>query len=99
MIIALSPQRRDAPLAVSRAGDVLTINGAAYDFAPLAEGDTLPAEAVDCEFIGGDVSRIGGKLRLTLTLPHGPNPPPHVAFPADIVDPPDGAIALPGGAA
>lgn len=95
MIINLSPQRRDDALVVSKTGDILTINGERYDFSTLPDGATLPRGTVPCAFLDGDVERIDGQLVLTLLLPHGPNPPPHVAFPDPIIDPPDGEIILP----
>lgn len=95
MIIKLVPQRSDMPLTVSKPGDVLTINGVPYDFSPLPDGATLPMGSVDCPAIVGAVERIAGQLHLTLLLPHGPNPTQEQAFPADIVDPPDGDIPLP----
>ena len=95
MHITLVPQRRDDSLSIVKSGDTLTINGVEFDFSPIPEGATLPADAVDSEFICGPVERIDGELHLSLLLPHGPNPPEHVAFPAPIIDPPDGPIALP----
>lgn len=96
MHITLNPQRSDAALSVAKAGDTLTINGEAFDFSAIPEGATLPAEAVSSEFVAGPVERLDGVLHITLLLPHGANPPPEVAFPAPIIDPPDGPLALPG---
>lgn len=95
MHITLSPVRLDETLAATRAGDVLTLNGEAFDFGPLPEGATLPAEAVDSEWIVGPVSRIDGELHLTLRLPHGPNPSRAVAFPEPVTVTQDGPIPLP----
>ena len=95
MKITLSPMRHDTPLLLERAGDVLTINGTAFDFGPLADGDTLPKSAVDCEWLASDVERIDGALHLTLILPHGGGAPSETRFPAPIIDPPDGPVALP----
>lgn len=95
MHITLSPVRLDETLTASRAGDVLTLNGVAFDFGPLPEGATLPAEAIDSEWIVGPVSRIDGDLHLTLRLPHGPNPSQAVAFPAPLTVLEDGPIDLP----
>lgn len=95
MRITLSPVRLDETLAATRAGDVLTLNGIAFDFGPLPEGATLPAEAIDSEWIIGPVSRISGELHLTLRLPHGPNPSQAVAFPDPIHSTNDGPIPLP----
>lgn len=95
MHITLSPVRLDETLTAIRAGDVLTLNGAAFDFGPLPEGATLPAEAIDSEWVVGPVSRIDGELHLTLRLPHGPNPSEAVAFPAPIIVVGDGPVPLP----
>jgi len=95
MQITLSPVRLDETLTAFRAGDVLTLNGEAFDFGPLPEGATLPAEAIDSDWIVGPVSRIDCELHLTLRLPHGANPSQAVAFPEPIHVTEDGPIALP----
>jgi len=95
MRISFSPQRRDDTLTISRAGDILTINGEAFDFSSLPEGGTIPAGEVPCEWIVGSVHRIDGVLHLTLLLPHGPNPSPAVAFPEPIVLTVDGPVSVP----
>lgn len=96
MQIKLSPVRAQATLALERLGDVLTINGESFDFTNLVDGGVLPQGAVSCEFLRSDVRRIDGKLHLSLALPHGGNAAHETRFPADIIDPPDGIIALPG---
>lgn len=95
MLIEFSPMRRYDRLALSRCGDVLTINGADYDFGPLPDGATLPREAVDCPWLSSDVTREGGQLRLTLLLPIGVNAPHEARFPAPMVLTKDGPVALP----
>ena len=101
MIISFSSQRRDDSLTLHVAGDVPTINGTAYDFGPLPEGAILPRDAVNCEWLASDVTRIGGRIHLTLILPHGPIPypaPPEAAavlFPQPIHVTSNGPIALP----
>lgn len=95
MHISFSPQRRDDVLIVSKAGDVLTINGDPVDLSPIPDGATLPAAAIDSEWIVGPVERIGGVLHLTLLLPHGPDPSPAVAFPEPILVASDGPVAVP----
>ena len=95
MKITLTPVNMAAHLTLERAGDVLTINGTAYDFGALPDGATLPRAAVDCQWLASDVERAGGALHLTLTLPHGPNAPPETRFPAPVIDPHDGPVALP----
>lgn len=95
MRINLSPQRRDDVLSVIKSGDILTINGEAFDFSVIPDGAELPAEGVACEFVAGSVTRIDGVLNVTLILPHGANPSQEVAFPATLINPPDGPLALP----
>jgi hypothetical protein len=97
MKLLFSPQRRDDVLTISKSGDALTVNGVTYDFTPLADGATLPREAIDCEWICGDVSRVNGELVIPILLPHGPNPPHARAFPEPITVTANGPIALPGG--
>lgn len=96
MKITLSPQRRDdGPLTLSKQGDILTIQGTAYDFSQLPGGGTLPRDAVDCPWLASDINRINGELELTLLLPHGANAPEATRFPEPIINPSDGTIELP----
>ena len=95
MKINLSPQRRDDTLTITKQGDVLTINGTEYDFTDLPDGGTLPADAVDCEYVFGSVDRVDGEIELTLLLPHGPNATEAARFPEPIIDPADGEVELP----
>lgn len=95
MIISFSPCRCDDTLTVSRAGDVLTINGDPVDLSVIPDGATLPAGAIDNEWIAGPIERIDGVLHVTLLLPHGPNPSQAVAFPDPITVTSDGPVAVP----
>ena len=95
MKITLSPTRSDAPLSINKQGDALTINGVTYDFSVIPGGATLPASAVDCEYITGNIERINGVLQISLVLPHGPNPSQAVAFPEPLINPADGVLELP----
>ena len=95
MKITLIPQRRDDSIIVSKQGDTLTINGIAYDFSVIPDGATLPASAVDCEYITGNVERINGVLQISLIIPHGPNPSQAVAFPVPIINPANGVLEFP----
>ena len=95
MHIKLSPQRRDDTLTVSRQGDTLIINGQTFDLWAIPDGATLPADAIDCEYIISDVERIDGVLHLTLVLPHGANAPEETRFPEPILVTEDGEIELP----
>ena len=95
MILTLSPQVNPKRLTASCVGDTLTLNGVAYDFGQLADGDTLPRGAVDCEWLASDVTRIGSALHLTLSLPHSMDAPHETRFPDPIAVTEDGPIALP----
>lgn len=95
MHIILSPQVRGDTLSAVRHGDTLTINGQAFDFSPLPDGATLPAEAIDCDYIVGSVERVDGQLCLTLLLPITSNASEAARFPEPIIDPADGPLELP----
>ena len=88
MIINLSPTQalpgQTPALSLSVDGDTLTIDGTALDFAPLDEGDTLPADAVEHDSIVGDVTRQDGEINLTVLLPIGPGAPEAARFPGPI---------------
>ena len=92
MKLSFSPVRMDADFTLAVAGDVLTLNGEAFDFTPLQEGDTLPRDVISSDWFAGDVSRTEGRVHLTLILPHGGNPPPWMLFPEPILDPEDGVL-------
>jgi len=95
MIIKLSPVRSDLQLAVVKVGETIEVNGVALNFSSLADGATLPAEAVGCEFVIAPVERINGDLVLTLMLPHAADAPQAARFPVDLY-PADGQVQLPG---
>ncbi|WP_283245270.1 tail fiber assembly protein [Pseudomonas sp. PCH44] len=96
MIIKLSPVRSDLVLGVLKSGDTLAINGKAYDLSRLADGASLPVEAIGDEFVAAPIERVGGNLVVTLTLPHAADAPEQARFPVDIVNPADGPVPLPG---
>ena len=95
MHISFSPIRRDEPLILARSADTIIINDDVVDLSALHDGATLPASAIGNAFISEHVQRIDGIIHLTLLLPHGPDPSTKVAFPADLIDPPDGRLMLP----
>ena len=96
MDIILHPQRRDAPLTLSKSGDALTINGEVFDFGALPNGASLPADAIASDLFVGPVSRDEtGKLTIGLVLPHGPLAPQATRFPDALTDVPDGDVTLP----
>jgi len=95
MNITLNPQRRDDTLTVIKSGDTLTINGDVFDFSPLLDGATLPAEAIGCPWISGPVDRINGVIHATLRLPLGANASHAARFPQPIINAPDGVLEMP----
>lgn len=95
MRIFFSPQRRDDALTLVRSGDTLVVNGDAVDLSVVPDGTTLPASAIDNDWIVGKVERIDGVLHVTVLLPHAANPPQAVAFPEPITVTQDGPIEMP----
>jgi len=95
MIIKLSPQRRDDTLEVFRSGAVLTINGEAFDFSQMADGDTLPASAISSPWLFGQVDNVDGELELTLILPLPANYSQEQAFPIPLENVPNGPVVFP----
>lgn len=95
MILLLLPQRNDGALAVSVAGDVLTLNADTLDFSQLQNGATLPRTAINNPWIAGDVTRSGGVLYVPLVLPHGPDASQAARFPQPINVLANGPVELP----
>ena len=95
MLINFSPQQRDDNLEIIKLGETLIINGVNFDFSQLADCATLPREAINCQWVCGDVERINGELVIPILLPHGPNATVAARFPEPITVTEDGPIALP----
>lgn len=95
MIIDLSPVRSDSQISVAVNGDSLSINGEAFDFSPLQDGDTLPRSAIDSPWFAGDVKRVDGVLHVTLMFPHGSYADEAARFPVPITVIQDGPVTLP----
>jgi hypothetical protein len=95
MYIDLNPVRDDRALTLARTGDTLTVDGVAFDFGQLAEGDILPREAVSCPRLASDVTRTGGRIVLSLYLPHGADAPDETRWPAPLDLTGGGPVALP----
>lgn len=97
MRISLSSVLMDTPLVAAKTGDVLTVNGEAFDFSGLPIGGTIPAGEVPCNLITGPVERDEeGVLHLTLILPCRYDAPQARLYPHPIIDPADGPISFPG---
>lgn len=91
MNIKLSPINSYNIPSITKQGDCLTINSTPYDFTQLPDGATLPADAIDCEFIVGDVERIDGEIELTLLRPYTEATQEN-CFPAPLLNAQDGVI-------
>lgn len=97
MRIVLSPVRSDAELTITKRGEILVVNGISLDFSQMPDGGSLPATAVGCVWLSGNIERVAGDLVLTLLLPYPADAPESARFPIDIVNPKDGQIRLPTG--
>lgn len=94
MQLILSPQRRDDTLEASVTGEVLTLNGTAFDLSAVIETEGGALIVPDCDWIAGPVTRVGGEIVVELIVPHGPDAPPETRSP-DPVAVATGAVDLP----
>jgi hypothetical protein len=94
MIFNLSPQLREDTLELSVASDVVTINGEAFDFGPLNEGDELPATATSSEFLVGTITRTAGVIVLSIITPIIESASESAKFP-DPINQTNGVVELP----
>ena len=96
MIHIVSTRVAAPRLTLERAGETLTFNGDPIDFAPLAEGATMPFGTIPSPWINGPVTRAGGVLTVPICVPYaGGDLPESLWHPDPIIDPPDGPIMLP----
>lgn len=96
MRISFSPVRSDATLALAKTGPkALTINGDTLDLSDVPDGATVNANGLHPMLIG-DIEMKPTGPHLTVILPHKADAPNAARFPADIINPPDGPIAVPG---
>lgn len=95
MQIIFSPSRREQQLQLEKEGDVITINGTAYDFSHVAEGEEHQVPDEEAPWFSGPVSRKEGMLIVRLVLPHGANAPQDTRFPQPLIQIEDGPVAVP----
>jgi hypothetical protein len=93
--LILSPTRGNAPRTLERKGMALIVDGEAFDFSRMREGDTLPQSAVTGGWLNSDVTVRDGALTLTVMLPHGINAPHETRFPESLTITADGPVDLP----
>lgn len=85
----------DQGVVYEKRGDILVVNGVAFDFSRMKDGDILPASAISSPMFTETVERIGSHLHMTLILPNPRNYSPEQAFPEPLYDVSDGVIQLP----
>ena len=99
MKIKLFPFLTDDRLEASVSGDVITINGQAFDFSPLKDGQRLPGFAIDSEyFIGSEfIERKGKTIYLTLRFPVAWESPEEYRNPPEpiVIDARSGPVKFP----
>lgn len=95
MKISFSPIRQDTDIRLERQGEVLLINGEAFDFGALPEGAELPVSAIASPWFAGPVRRCGGCLHLHVVLPHGADADAKWLFPDAVSQDCDGLVPLP----
>jgi hypothetical protein len=88
------------PVTYSVAGDVLTVNGEAFDLWPLGEGESLPATAIPGSAVwlrSTEITRWEGALRLCVAMPFDSAVPwpAHVRHPDAVTVETDGPVPLP----
>jgi hypothetical protein len=95
--VAALPSR--TPLAITVAGEALTINGDTIDFSVVPEAGRIADAWKLHPMLAGTVERIDGLLHVTVLLPYS-GADGHVEPPSPVLDPPDGPLTLPviGGA-
>ena len=70
MKIILSPINWNKKLKLEKQNDLLIINNKEYDFSDLKDSETLPNDAIDCDFIVGCVERINNEIEITILYPY-----------------------------
>ncbi|MDY7554218.1 hypothetical protein RGV59_26065 [Pseudomonas sp. FG1] len=95
MKITFSPQRRDDSVTYQKEGETIIVDGEAFDFSQVEEGDVLPRDAIQSEWFSGDVTRSNGNLEIGLILPNPWNYSQEQAFPAPLTITQNGLIELP----
>ncbi|MCR6502609.1 hypothetical protein MUO32_26635 [Shinella sp. CPCC 101442] len=93
--IGQRPAGNNTTLNVTKIGDILTINGEAFDFSPLQEGETIPLGEIPCVWIVSPVERTGGNIHVTLVVPISADPTPEMFDIPALDGALNGVIAIP----
>lgn len=76
--INFSPVLAGGKTSASLDGDVLTVNGEAFDLSDIPDGATVNHPIIQ------NATRNGADVELTITLTHGPNAPYETRFPEPV---------------
>lgn len=80
--LTLSPQFSNAELKIVKMGNVLSINDMPYDFSSLSDGDEIPPEAINNDFIVGGITKTDGIIHINIIMPYSDaDAPDHIRFP------------------
>jgi len=96
MNVRFSPMRHEETLALSKSGDILTVNGDPFDFSTIPEGTGLSPDDMPSDWITQVDRDVSGKLTVTMILPIAADAPMEARFPEALADVADGAVPLPG---
>lgn len=97
MILTLIPQWGRPEGVIAVAGDVLTVNGTAYDLSPIPEGgeaEVALAPGQEHVLIGA-IRRIGGVIHATLITHLGPDAAGDQPGAPWVVEAEDGVVTVP----
>lgn len=81
--------------AFEKRGDTLIINGEAFDFSPLQEGERIPMQAINSVFFSGAVERHDGELIVPIRMPISDRLAETIGEPGPLLNAPDGPLDLP----
>jgi hypothetical protein len=96
MLIKLWPCFSDDRIEVSVAGEVVTVNGAAFDLSPLEVGASISSAAFGVTYFLGYITRdSAGELTFTLQFPQDAEASEDARFPLPISVTEDGPVMLP----
>lgn len=95
MRIILSPQVSNDQLTLERQGSMLIVNGQSHDLSVLAAQEPDEDGQIDLPPCLTALGEADGEITVTVLFPMPAGATEAARFPAPIVDPPDGPVALP----
>ena len=85
MHVTLSPQVRNDDLSLHVDGGRIKLNDHVLDFSQLSDGDIIPADDLECEWVVGQVCKEGGEIHVTVILPISSDALEEDRFPEPII--------------